>query len=403
MTARNRTRNVTGRAAVVHRRVNGVSVDSDSQLLGTSDESMDDHVVPNFHARSAAGEVINNPLGYVKETFDTTGPGYYNAVIGGSSYEADGNGSITSGLAKFLANLGQSNQVKGYLAPAVCPASFEDEAKAKALGNVDRSPYAFGEDLGELGETLRFLKDPAKALRDLSQEFSWDVSKLFRKQKYKDRAKAIANVWTMYRFAFSPVVRSAHDLIKAFGEKTNRPKRRTARGFSAWSESDSDAEPSGYWTWARSVSATADFHAGVLYEVSNPFTDWRYKYGLRFKDIPETVWQLLPYSFMVDRVWNLSQAIRGTTAFLDPNVEILTAFVTRRDELVQTRSCVDYTYPVESLTFTPDVDTKTKSSVTRTPWTPSIGEAVPGLHPANLVNDATKVADLFALILQRVK
>jgi hypothetical protein len=362
---------------------------------------MDDVEVQSFHKRSNAGEVFVNPLTYVKETMHCRGTGRMKWTrTNGWVYENHGPGETTFQLSKI------PNYMVGVPADPSSTYSLPDSSMHKALGNVDRSPYAFAEDIAELHETLRFLKNPLGSIRKLSDEFSGEVYNLMTRRKYLDRAKAIADVWLTYQFAFSPLLRSSQDAVKAYNEKTYRSKRRTARGSETFSGTDSTGLTTiNGWKSTASVKIEEEVRAGILYEVANPLNDWRYKYGLRFKDIPETIWAVLPYSFMVDRITNISQSVRGLVSFLDPNVKILGAWTTTRRKRTEERSYQGFQNSiVASIQYEePDFQVKETFTFTREPQTIEIGDFVPQVRLEGLINSTTKIADLAALILQRIR
>jgi hypothetical protein len=282
-------------------------------------------------------------------------------------------------------------------------------ARLQALGNVDRSPYGFAEDIAELHETLRFLRDPLKSIRDITELFrkTWRNPVTRRKgEKIEEISDAISNAWLQYQFALSPLVRSVNDAVEAAMTKVRRPDRRTARGGSEWTSSDSvEGWLNNYYRSAATVNETVVVKAGILYEVSNPLKDWKFKYGLRFKNIPETLWAIFPLSFMVDRMFNLTQTIRGINAFLDPNVTMLGAWTSSKLSKVETVSFLEYDSPIVQsvLRMDPDVETVKTDSYTRDPWVPSISDLVPEVRTDRIVDTSTKIADLAALCWQNLR
>lgn len=401
MTDRHRTRGYGPVTSPVDRYINGVKQSTRQTTIVDVSEEMNDVVVPNFYKRRNAGEIINNQMSYVKDSIFCTVGGRSSVTQSGKVYEIYGSGSLTE-----FQRLAQGAPWYGGIYPAPTEPSLDavQSAQSNALGNVDRSPYSFAEDIAEMRETFRFLKNPLGSLRDLSKSFKKDVDVLGAK-KYLTRAQAIANVWLQYQFAFRPLVRSAHDLLEAQSDKIRRPVRRTARGKEEYSVSARGPGKSKSWyQWEGSHKIDSSVKAGILYEVSNPLNDWKYKYGLRFKDIPETLWAITPYSFMVDRMFNISQAVRGVVSFLDPNVKLLAAWTTQKRNSAVTLSYVNYSYHLASaVTIQPDVKLIESSSYNRTVWEPSFSDVVPPLELSGLIDTSTKLADLVALVLQRIR
>jgi hypothetical protein len=364
---------------------------------------MDDTVTPDFLTKINAGEIVNNPCTYVKDSIKNVGTGHQKWNRGTRVYESKGHVTAMNLL-----------RIPGYMVgKAPVPVLVFDNAsdsRLTAMSNLDKTPYAFAEDLGEIGETVRFLRNPLGSIRRLGNTFSQDVKNFQRAKRkgispYYNVAEAIAEVYLQYRFALSPLVRSINDALMSLIDNVKPPDRRTARGFSESEGTEkllrtAAGHQSEAWT---NLSVLA--RSGILYEVTNPVNNWRYKYGLRFKDIPDTSWQLLPYSFMVDRMFNFSQAIRGLTSFLDPNVKILTAWTTTLSTTEKARQYNVFQSPiVTSISASvPDVYVETNFTYHREPWEPGMSDLVPGFYPKALVNSVTKVADLAALCLRLFK
>lgn len=401
---RHRTREsgpVTGISQRIVKNSSGSVVQSDDYqvTLHHTVETMDDVVTQDFAERSGSGEVIINPMTYVKDSTETIGSGYHEWVSNtNQTYIKTGPGMTEAVILRNASGV--------VPAPNAPEPSYDmsSAAKHQALGNIDRSPYAFMEDVFEFRETLRFLRNPLGSIRKLSKEFNRDVRVLKKRYRQKSLADAIADVWLQYQFAFSPLLRSSLDLIEAQQDKTHRPERRTARGSSKFEDMASAHEEVNGRLSTSSVQVMLVERAGVLYEVANPLNDWRYKYGLRFKNIPETLWAVLPYSFMVDRVWDISESIRGITAFLDPNVKILGAWTTTRSETITARTYLGYEGPnVQSVvSMVPDTYQTKRFVYSRASWNIEVGDFVPGTELEGLINSSTKIADLAALIYRNI-
>lgn len=365
-----------------------------------SNEGITDKVTSGFHKKIAEGEVVINPVSHVKYSAKSNHSGRYEWTRSDGSIYKESAPSLTS------------MQIQRYphymcsIPPEPTPSwDMTAATRLQALGSVDRTPYSFAEDIAEMRETLRFLRNPLQSLRNLSKELSDDVSNLLNRRKALKRADAIADVWLQYQFAFMPLVRSASDAIDAFGQQVKRPKRRTARGVSVFSDSDSVEQQIATWLSSASHTVTTTARSGILYEVSNPLGDWKFKYGLRFKDIPETLWAIFPYSFMVDRVLNISQAVRGFASFLDPNVKMLGAWDSVKKTRITTISWLGHISPivVSVEVDEPDTWSETFETYDRSQWIPTFSDLVPELRIKGLVDTSSKIADLAALIYARVR
>jgi hypothetical protein len=280
------------------------------------------------------------------------------------------------------------------------------------MSNIDSTPYAFGEDIGELGETIRFLKSPGKSLFNLSKGFKRSVRKkerLFGRRNAINHATALADVWLEWRFAVAPLVRSMNSLIEAYQTDVHQPLRRTGRGF--WSDSSDSGTQTvqvGYYggntcTFTVHASSSVEHRAGILHQVSNPASQFQYKYGLRGKDLPLTLWQLVPLSFMVDRVYDISSFTGSVVNLLDPNVDILAAWLTTKTEYLEEFSLQSVNESGYPSSVAPDTIFSRSFRYDRVIWSPGISDAVPGFTPKNLVKDAKSITDLLALSLKNFK
>jgi hypothetical protein len=385
--------------------VDGVTTPFSSHvsLAHAKSESIRDVVTPGFYRRINNGDVINNPCN-INISENISGGGSYNAVgtgpNDGKSYATFG-GSITS--------YHMSNHSMQHITVITDDdiASRIALTKLRALAAVDSTPFAFGEDMLEIRETLRFLRDPLYTLRNIAER----MRKFYRSRTRKgiNSQKAFADMWLEYRFAVSPLVQSAMSIIEAYNDTTSkRPKRRTARGFSTHTDETSDSAigyytPSIYDEFSRKGKVTVDIHSGILYEVSNPVNDMNFRLGLRLKDIPETLWNIVPLSFMVDRLVDISSSISGFVNLVDPSVTILAGWTRVKTESEKEIQFNAQTNPNWSVQVSGDVVKEKSFSYDRSPWNPSVADLVPSFTPDNLVSDVTKTLDLLQLMRNRWK
>jgi hypothetical protein len=365
---------------------------------------MEDVVTPGFSKAIAEGRIVNNPCHYVKqEVFNEDFPASCRATYNGNpTYYQKWEGAFTE---RMIANYGIS-----WPTSSQCDdAAVEARAKLLAVSNINASPYAFGEDVGELKETLEFIKNPMSSMAHLADSFRKDVNRRMRRQGkkiYKVRAKAVADVWTEYRFAFSPLARSMYNAGRTLTERRpTLPVRLTSTG-----RFNDHVKVDGPWTSSNanynydgSYEESLGGHASILYEISNPIRDWRYTYGLRWRDLPTTFWQLLPLSFMVDRVVDLSSCISGLTNLADPRVKILAGSYTTRRDIAKNAKLQQFSLSVYSWTdWSANKHVEHSFEYKRALWSPSVTDAIPRIDSTYIVSDAQKILDLASLITQRL-
>jgi len=379
-------------------------------LIGQTTKGMTDVVTPGYSRLVQDGVVINNPCKYDEVEVRSTGSGHGSYKSGSYDY------TISGPLTWFRA--GQVYPA----GPNVNIGASAATAKFHALAAIDPTPYAFGEDALEIRETLRFLKDPLHSLRELSRVIKKQRSKTFQDARkrakrsgavFEDRVefhKALADVWLQYRFAAMPLVRSIHDGYEAL-QLPHKAKvasvRKSARGFSedggAASNSYDTVDSGTTYTWSTTRVRNVRYHASILYEITNPIYDWRYTLGLRNKDLPETLWQVLPLSFLVDRVVNVSSAIRGLTNLADPRISILAASVTRKDLDELSFTLINETRPSWTISAYGETRTRKQFTYEREPYSPSMSDAIPPVNIGGLAKDATELLDVTNIILQNIR
>lgn len=383
--------------------------------MSSFSSSMSDFVSPNYRERKERGEILINPCTMSVDQRTTTGSGSVTQVQNAAPHDvwtATGTGTITGYYDAYGGGLPSYTE-----APLPDLIMQVELAKQKCIANIDSTPFSFAEDLAEIRETLRFLRDPLATMRKLSFNYRKAVEKIKKyrnpriaqKRYAKTLAKDLSSVWLEQRFAVMPVFRSVVKLMEAYETETvYRPERRTSRGIvEAPSKSDSrvvtKVSSGRTFTYQCSANSFGSVRAGIIYEVENPIVNLQYKYGLRFKDIPETFWAVTPLSFMVDRLYNISGFIGGAVNLLDPNVDILGAWVTTKRERtvsIGVRSILESGY---TSTIVPDDIVDRHFEYQRTEWEPTFADTVPTLELRGLVDSAAKATDLLALIIQNFR
>jgi len=361
-------------------------------------DEMTDTVTPDYHRIINGGGIVNNPCVYTKS--GVTSPASFSMDVYKASNPSQLDYNYEGALVARMIEEGTWGTTLPY--PTLSD-KLERRCKMVALANIDKTPYAFGEDLLEIGETLRFLRSPLAALSRLGSEFrnEYLINKTFRRNRY-DLLKAHAALWNQYRFAVSPLVRSIQDGIEAYGtELPSPPERMSARGIATDSGSDSqDKQLWGFLNCTNTVKNEIEGKATILYTISNPVHDWRFRLGLRAKDMPTTVWQVMPYSFMVDRLLDLSSFSKGVMNLADPSIKILAGSYRVKLSGEKKYSVVS-SYNSRYHFHVPDSLTQEEFTYERNPWTPTIADTLPEFTPGHLVSDATKITDLFAIIVSK--
>jgi len=373
---------------------------------------MTDIVDDRFHARVRDGEVFNNACKL------TVSRKQVSNHVGAYRWYKVSDPSIGATKTKGNSTLYMLDDSGGYK-PELCEAAvptFDHAGLAKhhALANVDSTPYEFFEDLMEIKETLQFLRNPIKSLHDLVKTYNRRKERLVPRGT-NDYVKRIADIWSTYRFAAAPLMRSILDLMEVLAtlDDIKRPARRSAHGFA-------QAKSEAYKTYGAAAGSGSqervnnyikrsshiiDGHASIYYEVSNPIVDLNFALGLRGKDIPVVMWEVLPLSFMVDRLLDVKGTLQGLLNLADPTISLLAASYTtksnRKSQVEYTGTNYTYNVYATEVKYNDYVEW-TEFEYERNPWDAKIADTVPPITWTNVVNDLTKILDLLAITTQRL-
>lgn len=272
------------------------------------------------------------------------------------------------------------------------------DAQLMAISGIDSTPLSSGEDLLELRETINFLKSPIKG-----------ILKEARKRNISRFVDVPAASWLTYRMAFAPLVRSVHDILSEIKQPTKAPADiRVSHGRATGSDKVTDNPKKtnslgGFHNFSSVHQVDLTAHSFIRYRLKTATHDWRWRYGLRNKDIPASYWAVVPLSFMVDRVFDVSSMIQAVTNLADPNVQILGSGITLKRTDVFSRQHTGST--INSTAF-PRVSYDAKGpqviditfTMSRDKLSPQLKHIVPRIKPKGLIADFNKTTDFAALL-----
>jgi hypothetical protein len=196
------------------------------------------------------------------------------------------------------------------------PTSLESEVKIEFAQRVRSARRAFqgGTFLGELAESIRMIRRPAQALRQSIADFPKDVKK--RSRGRHDKLKVASATYLEYKFGWDPLARDVGDAIKAAARKppfysipvsVSRSRELTVedtshtRFYSPRLRYDFDLR--------RTGAVDLRYKGAVKYHAPSRASEWRDTWGLGTSDFVPTVYNLLPYSFLVDYFSNIGDVI----------------------------------------------------------------------------------------------
>lgn len=220
-------------------------------------------------------------------------------------------------------------------------ARMKSVALAKAYANVNSSTLCTAEYLKEAGETLQMLKHPFRSSHELLRKIYRKGRRGSSKRTAAASAKAMSDSWLEYRYGWQPILLDMSAIMKLVSEASKRMRvrlvSRASQNFK--SELSKVHEVSGGLPRANAATVTARHErdvrvaAGVIYEVQ-PHTapeQIMATLGLRARDLPPSLWNLIPFSFVVDWFVNVEDWLQAVMPV--PQVSYLANWVTTVDNV----------------------------------------------------------------------
>jgi len=302
-------------------------------------QSMTDVVTPNFHSRRAAGEIFNNPLESVKDKqIVSMGQVDYRLLrnmqtnFGGNGdpmYQIVGNTWIGP-TAYYLVNNGITPfSLDMSMVPDFDTTSLVDRAVTRAHANISYSETNILATAGEFNETVSSLRSMfIRAVRIFRAVRKLDLKYLKKEIKLKE----LRDRYMEYRYAIRPVIHDVKNILSALQAQSGLCNRTSFRATESDSAKTVTAGPTYTYSNGRSMfteteaSYDVSASAGVLTQLNDlsNATIWGLDHPI------EAIWELVPFSFIVDWFFNVGQTIESFTP--EPGVSILSSWVTLREK-----------------------------------------------------------------------
>lgn len=179
--------------------------------------------------------------------------------------------------------------------------------------------------VGEFRETVRMFKRPLSGLQDLIQSYVKKLRKA-KKQKPKKWRDAIAETWLEQRFGWAPLLSDISDARDAYNslldEKKDQVIHVQGSGTQEWyvvnhMNQQNGAGVTGSRLWiARSLTNSHQhvvrYRGAVVKRAATTATDRFARFGFDANQFIPTVWELLPWSFLIDYFASVGDVLDAT-------------------------------------------------------------------------------------------
>lgn len=197
------------------------------------------------------------------------------------------------------------------------------DAKAKQyfLQNAIAAQRNFmgGVALGELRETLRMIRNPARAISSSTRDYLRAVKKRRKSTLPKHRKRLLQDSWLEYSFGWIPLLNDIQNGLKALNTFHDVQLQRIVGTWSdksvvlgsLFNRSSGRGLLHYYHRQATEREAVVIYRGAVRSQASNPIKSEITKWGFDPRDFIPTAWELVPYSFLVDYFSNIGDVIEG--------------------------------------------------------------------------------------------
>lgn len=359
--------------------------------------TMYDLVHPSAHKRMRRGEIILGECHLVRNKRTWQDAGF---TIG--PHPTWGSNQVKGDIASFVETFG-GDPLESFASIA---SSMQSNVLTKAMAKVNSSTIMSGELLSDLDKTVSMLRHPFRDATQLLGKMLKYRAKHLGKTAHS-AAKASSNAWLEYRYGWKPLLLDADSCISAAHKwrDEQQEKRLVARaGDSYQRTTDKAFSATGGVPRVDSINGTVSSwksyraSAGVIYVRKERTTSEQLSatLGLRPRDVPATLWEIIPYSFVVDWFVNVGDWIQAITP--NPEVNILGNWVSGVFEWSRSYKGISWSCRIPEAPATTYTGTMGGSTLSGVEFTRTINQSV-ALTPAMKVGSLSLLHSVDALAL----
>lgn len=283
---------------------------------------------------------VDATTGYIAETRNLTyKPGYiYLGKWCGGSYQRYGYYSFDGDLSQGLTSVCNL--------PSAPSSTADTEADNLALtlfmkyARNKQGAFRGSTFMAELRQTVKGIRNPARGIRDLLDTYRTNARKAARRarngrsvpttrdqfrelERSNPRAsravqRALSDSWLELQYGVLPLVGDVEDAAHSAVRISRRKPRAPVRAFSNIKRAPtivfaSRSHHNITITWEVHTYQTVEveFYGAVKLEVDEPILGAVEEWGFRTRDFLPAVWELMPYSFLVDYFTNVGEIVEA--------------------------------------------------------------------------------------------
>lgn len=367
---------------------------------------MDDVVTPSYKYMQKTGQIVNSPMTsvytksqkqvgnlHMDSRYYVTACSPPKQLIQGGIYT----GTVPSDFLEwYVSGIGWAS------IPNIDIQDFIDIAVTQMWANADHSKAAALATLGEARETIHSMVSIfGRLIKVLIAIKKLDATYLFKQFSPKELAARYMEL----RYALRPLYYDAKQIIDAANHRKLDYDRFTFRGRASTNGvnnlsgvyNDSYGSLTIHYHYTGQTTRTIEVRSGLLTHVDEPslLNLWG------FDSVAETMWELLPFSFIIDWFFNIGQTIASWTP--EAGLKPLASWYTLVDTVYKTSTISGMTFETNPSKnyVSPSVYcspmTKTLTTITKTRVPDSRRSILPTF---NLKLDMLKLIDLLIIAKQ---
>lgn len=278
---------------------------------------------PNFHKLVSEGWVFQFPYSIVKDEW-TTAPAYIrDDYYQGSPVQHTW--AIYDNIIGYFSGYPPFPSISGFDATRHQRAQDEVLTRVYAKANSGKTDLLI--DLSQYKQTVQLFVSSLRRLLSLASTVGAFYRYVSRGPDYRRRVripnvdhfidpKNLAGLWCEMRFGWRPLLSTLNGVIEALNSLHGGSKRVTYRAFEPFSYQEeklsvlhqADLGFQSTINASTKYSYESSFRSGILLEKETTLAQ---DLGLDLRYVPIAVWDLIPFSFIVDRFVNVGNFIRA--------------------------------------------------------------------------------------------